>query len=229
VVGAASMPPVDGAATRAPPAKTAGAPAEVAAAAASDSKVLRSAAGIAEKLAQDKTDEGELPPPSDAVDSLKGAPLDVDLNRKFVPSPEDWRDETIYSVVLDRFNKGEGAKPHGDPKSGTSRHGGNLRGVIERLAYIKASGVTTILLSPVTMSVPEAYHGYAPIHFLAVDPRLGSMADLKELVTKAHELDLRVGLDWVINHSGPVFEYADGKTQWTGDGKPGPIDWTRPL
>jgi glycosidase len=67
------------------------------------------------------------------------------------------------------------------------------------------------------------------VHFLAVDPRLGSMADLQELVAKAHALGLRVGLDWVINHAGPVFEYADGKTQWTGDGKPGPVEWTRSL
>jgi len=224
-VGAASMPPLDGAATRAPPAK----PAEVEAAAKSDSKTLRSAAGIAEKLAQDKSDDGELPPPSDAVDSLAAASLDIDPSLAHHPSPEDWRDETIYSVVLDRFNKGEGAKPLGDPENGSSRHGGNLRGVIDKLDYIKASGVTTILLSPVTMSIPEAYHGYAPVHFLAVDPRLGSMADLKELVSKAHSMGLRVGLDWVINHAGPVFEYADGKTQWTGDNKPGPIEWTRTL
>lgn len=221
-VGAASMPPADGAATRAPPA-------EVKAAATSDSKALRSAAATAEKLAQDKQDDGELPPPSDAVDSLAQASLDIDPSRAHHPSPEDWRDETIYSVVLDRFNKGEGDKPFGDPKSGLSRHGGNLRGVIDKLAYIKKSGVTTILLSPVTMSVPEAYHGYAPVHFLAVDPRLGTMADLKELVAKAHAMGLRVGLDWVINHSGPVFEYADGKTQWTGDNKPGPVEWTRTL
>jgi glycosidase len=229
VVGAASMPPVAGVETRAPPAKAAATPAAVEAAAASDSEVLRSAAGIAEGLKQDKTDDGELPPPSDAVDSLKDASLEIDPNRAHHPSPEDWRDETLYSVVVDRFNKGEGAMPLGDPKSGVSRHGGNLRGLIEKLDYIKESGVTAILVSPLTMSIPEAYHGYAPVHFLAVDPRFGTMADFKELVAKAHKLGIRVGLDWVINHSGPVFEYADGKTQWTGDGKPGPVRWIRKI
>ena len=237
VVGAASMPPVDGAATRAPPAgaeaaapaKTGAKPAEVEAAASSASPALRSAAKIADGLAQDKTDDGELPPPSDAVDSLAAASLEIDPSRAHHPSPEDWRDETLYSVVVDRFNKGEGAKPFGDPKSGLSRHGGNLRGLIDKLDYIKESGVTAILVSPLTMSIPEAYHGYAPVHFLAVDPRFGTMADFKELVAKAHKLGIRVGLDWVVNHSGPVFEYADGKTQWTGDGKPGAVDWIRKL
>ena len=237
-VGAASMPPVDAAASRAPPVTnvangaTAVAPVKTAATAdapASGSKLLQTAAQIADGLKQDKKDDGELPPPSDAVDSLAKASLDVDPSRKHLASPADWRDETLYSVVLDRFNKGADAKPFGDPKDGSSRHGGNIRGVTEKLDYIKKSGVTTILISPVTMSIPEAYHGYAPVHFLAVDPRFGTMADFKELVAKAHEKGLRVVLDWVINHSGPVFEYSDGKTQWTGDNKSGPVTWTRDL
>ncbi len=239
-VGAASMPPIDGAAARAPPA-AAGNGAAVAAAAptkaetkpvdvpASGSKLIQTATKIADGLHQEKTDEGELPPPSDAVDSLASASLAIDPSRPHLASPADWRDETLYSVVLDRFNQGANAKPFGDPKSGNSRHGGNIRGVIDKLDYIKESGVTTLLISPVTMSTPEAYHGYAPVHFLAVDPHFGSMADFKELVAKAHAKGLRVVLDWVINHSGPVFEYSDGKTQWTGDNKPGPIEWTRTL
>ena len=234
-IGAASMPPIGNAASRAPPAGVTSAvsPAKADAkgvdAPETGSKLLQSAAKIADGLKQDKTDDGELPPPSDSVDSLAEASLDIDPSRARHPSPEDWRDETLYSVVLDRFSKGEGARPLGDPKSGVSRHGGNLRGLIDRLAYIKASGVTSILVSPLTMSIPEAYHGYAPIHFLAVDPRFGTMADFKELVAKAHAMGIRIGLDWVINHSGPVFEYSDGKTQWTGDNKPGPVTWTRKL
>ncbi|MDE2490954.1 MAG: hypothetical protein KGM24_08900, partial [Elusimicrobia bacterium] len=174
-------------------------------------------------------DDGGLQPPADAVDSIAQATLGVDPARRYRASPEDWRDELIYSVFLDRFARGAGAAPWGDQKSGVSRQGGNLRGVIDRLDYIRESGATTILLSPVTMTVSAAYHGYAPVHFLAVDPHLGSLTDLKELVAKAHEKGLRVVLDWVINHAGPVFEYSDGKTQWIGDDKPGPITWTRLL
>ncbi|HEX4048355.1 MAG TPA: alpha-amylase family glycosyl hydrolase, partial [Elusimicrobiota bacterium] len=224
--GAASMPPVAAASPRGPPAaaeETAGA------AHASGAKALRTAAAVAERLNPAAPDAGELPPPSDAVDSLAQAALKLEPGRAHYPSPEDWRDETLYSIFLDRFNKGAGGSPVGDPASGLTRHGGNIRGVIDKLDYLKESGVTTLLISPVAMTVPEAYHGYAPVHFLAVDPHLGSMADFKELVAKAHAKGLRVVLDWVINHAGPVFEYADGKTQWTGDNAPGPIEWTRTL
>lgn len=244
-VGAASMPPLAGAASMPPvsnnPVKTAPSDADPLAPKAAGAKTYdpsplsgSKAGRLAQKVAAffrvDKNAaNGELPPPADAVDSLAKAPLDVDPSRSYLASPDDWRDETLYPIVVDRFNRGEGAKPYGDPKSGVSRHGGNLRGVIEKLDYIAGSGATTIIVSPLTMSVPEAYHGYAPVHFLAVDPHFGTMADFKELVAKAHAKGLRVVLDWVVNHSGPVFEYSDGKTQWTGDGKPGPVEWTRTL
>ncbi|MFI5361280.1 MAG: alpha-amylase family glycosyl hydrolase [Elusimicrobiota bacterium] len=196
---------------------------------ASDSQLLRSAQAVADGLTQEKKDDGELPPPSDALDSLAQATLEVDPSRSYHASPDDWRDESVYSVLLDRFNKSENAKPYGDAKNGLTRHGGDIRGLIEKLDYIEAGGWTTILVSPVTMTIPEAYHGYAAVHFLSTDPRLGTMADFKELVAKAHARNIRVVLDWLVNHTGPVFEYADGKTQWTGDGKPGPVEWTRKL
>lgn len=188
---------------------------------------LRLAAKLSQALFPETKPEPQLP--ADTPSSLAQASLDIDPARAYQTSPEDWRDETLYSIVMDRFAKSADAHPVGDPKNGLTRHGGDLRGVIEKLDYIKESGVTTLLISPLTMTVPEAYHGYAPVHFLAVDPHLGTMADFKELVAKAHEKGLRVVLDWVINHSGPVFEYADGKTQWTGDGKPGEVEWTNPL
>lgn len=233
-VGAASMPPV-----AANPVATAPNAADPLAPKSAGAKqyatpAAAKAAAAAEKLASQLRAKpyegnGELPPPPDAVDSLQQATLDVDPSRAYHPSPEDWRDETVYPIVVDRFARGEGAKPYGDPQSGVSRHGGNIRGVIDKLDYIKESGATTIIVSPLTMTVPDAYHGYAPVHFLAIDPHLGTMADFKELVAKAHAKGLRVVLDWVVNHAGPVFEYSDGKTQWTGDGKRGPVDWVRPL
>jgi len=235
VVGAASMPPVQNPVATAPSRADPLAPKPAGAKAYDPAPLSASKTGrLAQKIAAffrvDKNaGNGELPPPPDAVDSLAQAPLDVDPSRAYRASPEDWRDETLYPIVVDRFNKGEGAKPYGDPKNGVTRHGGNIRGVIDKLDYIAGSGATTIIVSPLTMSIPEAYHGYAPVHFLAVDPHFGTMADFKELVAKAHAKGLRVVLDWVINHSGPVFEYSDGKTQWTGDGKSGPVVWTRPL
>jgi glycosidase len=239
VEGAASKPPVEGAASRPPAGASASRPAVGAASRpeldGSASRPAARAAALARRIADRlswkdvEKDPGFLPPPADALDSLEQANLDVDPSRDYRASPEDWRDELIYSVFLDRFSRGAPDKTFGDPESGVSRQGGNLRGVIDRLDYIKGTGATTILLSPVTMTTPQTYHGYAPVHFLAVDPYLGTMADFKELVARAHAKGLRVVLDWVINHAGPVFEYADGKTQWTGDDEPGPVEWTYPL
>ncbi|MDO8756457.1 MAG: alpha-amylase family glycosyl hydrolase, partial [Elusimicrobiota bacterium] len=77
---------------------------------------------------------------------------------------------------------------------------------------------------------PDSYHGYAPVHLMAIDPHLGTMADFKELVAEAHKRGLKVVLDWVLNHSGPVFEYKEG-SQWRGlDGQPKEIgEWTETL
>lgn len=232
VIGAASMPPVVGAASMPPVAKPGATAAKTAGDKVAEPSSDTKAGRLAKKMAgwfKTKASDGELPAPPDAVDSLSAATLDLDPARVYHPSPEDWRDETLYPIVVDRFNKGKGAKPFGDPASGVSRHGGNIRGVIDKLDYIKGSGATTIIVSPLTMTVPEAYHGYAPVHFLAIDPHFGTMADFQELVAKAHAKGLRVVLDWVVNHAGPVFEYSDGKTQWTGDGERGPVEWVRTL
>lgn len=157
--------------------------------------------------------------PADAPKSLAETSLAIDPARKYTASPEDWRDEVMYSVFLDRFARGPDAKPMGDPKSGNTRHGGDLRGLISKLDYIQGSGVTTIVLNPVVLGIPEAYHGYAPLHLLAVDPQLGTMADFKELVQKAHQRGLKVVFDLLINHVGPVFEYKDG-SGWRGLDQP---------
>jgi len=162
---------------------------------------------------------GEAVFPADAPNTLAEASLDIDSNRKYYPSPEDWRDEIFYSVFLDRFSRGPGAKPLGDPKSGTSRHGGNLKGLTNKLDYLEALGVTAILLNPVILGLPEAYHGYAPLHLLAVEPYLGTMADFKTFVKGSHKRGLLVVFDILINHMGPIFEYKDG-SRWRGMDEP---------
>ncbi len=165
-----------------------------------------------------------------APDTIAETSLIPEAGRVYHPSPEDWRDESFYFAFLDRFARSGPGRPVGRPNEAGSRHGGNIRGVIEKLDYLKGVGATTLMISPVTQTLPDSYHGYAPVHMMAVDPHLGTMDDLKELVREAHKRGIRIVLDLVINHAGPVFEYENG-SGWVDMDKPAkPIgEWTHPL
>lgn len=118
----------------------------------------------------------------------------------------------MYSILVDRFNRGSGAlPPRGNPSHSNTLHGGNIRGVHDQLDYLSDLGVTTLWITPVTENPPGplSYHGYAPRNFLDVDPARGSMADLRSLVNEAHCKGIRVVLDFVANHTCHAFEYDD--------------------
>jgi len=115
----------------------------------------------------------------------------------------DWRDEAIYMVMTDRFKNGD---PSNDLDSIPGKpdwwQGGDLQGVIDELDYIKGLGMTAIWITPVAEQMGEGYHGYWTRDPYKVDPHLGNMSTLQELVRKAHEKKLKVVLDVVINHLG---------------------------
>lgn len=169
-----------------------------------------------------------LEPPAGTPRTVAELNLSPEAGRKYFASPEDWRDEVVYSIMTDRFSRSKRGMPLGDPKSGTSRHGGDIKGVTSRMDYLKTLGVSAIVLSPVTMGIPEAYHGYAPTQLLAVDPHLGTMDDYKEMVREAHKRGIKVVLDLVANHTGPVFEYKDG-SKYQGQGRKEIGEWTELL
>ncbi|MFF3842595.1 alpha-amylase family glycosyl hydrolase [Streptomyces sp. NPDC001930] len=175
--------------------------------------------------------DGPAPEPG-APESLAETSLAKSAGRRYHPSPKDWRAEVLYSLVVDRFQAQPPAAVEGDPADGLSRHGGNLRGLSTRLDYIRELGGTAIHLTPVVLNGHGSYHGYAPRHLMAVDPRMGTMEDLRQLVSGAHDRGIRVVLDLVLNHAGPVFEYADGSNLWRGTEEPAEVDgeiWIRPL
>jgi len=112
--------------------------------------------------------------------------------------PPAWSEKAvIYQVFLDRFNPGKGAKWL-QTSDLTKPVGGTLRGVIEKLEYIKDLGFNTIWLSPIFAS--PSHHGYDISDYLRIEPRFGTEADLRELLAKAHAKGLRVLLDFVANH-----------------------------
>ncbi|TMD60686.1 MAG: alpha-amlyase [Chloroflexi bacterium] len=122
----------------------------------------------------------------------------------------DWRDQSIYFVMTDRFKNGD---PGNDLDSVAGRpgwwEGGDLQGIIDELGYIKSLGMTAIWITPVTEQTPGGYHGYWTLDFYKVDPHLGDLAKLKELVTKAHGMGLKIVLDVVINHTGYGHPWLD--------------------
>jgi len=131
-------------------------------------------------------------------------------------------DDVIYLIMVDRFANGDPTNdvPPGSPATANDRnnprayHGGDFRGIIDRLSYLKELGVTALWLTPWydnwngvhTCNKPWCpstyYHGYHTIDYYAVEDHFGDLATLQELIEKAHSLGLKVIQDQVANHVG---------------------------
>lgn len=158
--------------------------------------------------------------------------LDFTPRAAVFASPEDWRDQFIYQLLIDRFDNNDPDVPPFDPdkarrgrdrKQGSRFQGGNLRGVMRRLDYIRGLGCTTLWISPPfkqRRDDPGSYHGYGAQDFLAIDPRFGTTEDLVELVREAHKRGMYVVLDIVVNHAGDVFAYKQQDTPYPQQGTP---------
>lgn len=127
--------------------------------------------------------------------------------------------DVMYLIMPDRFADGD---PYNDspPQSpGTfdrskprAYHGGDLRGIQQHLGYLHDLGVTTIWINPIYDNdnhSPDSYHGYSATDFYAVDEHLGTLQDYQHLVSDAHKLGMKVVLDIVVNHCGPLHPWVD--------------------
>ncbi len=175
---------------------------------------------------------------SDAPRSLADA--DFGPRGDVFPSPSDWRDQFICQLLLDRFDNNEPKpKPYNPENAPRGRdvqeswkfQGGNLKGIIRRLDYIRNLGCTAIWISPPfkqRQDDPGSYHGYGIQDFLAVDPRFGTLEDLQKLVKEAHSRGMYVILDIVINHAADCFTYkGEGAHDFKVDGQHEFGDWHR--
>lgn len=105
----------------------------------------------------------------------------------------------IYQIFPDRFSPGSGRAWNVASRL-SDIYGGTLRGVIDHLDYIAGLGFTAIWLNP--FFPDDTHHGYHATDYFAVNPRLGTIDDARELVDKAHERGIRLLLDFVGNHWG---------------------------
>ena len=142
-----------------------------------------------------------------------------------------WNGATIYFLLIDRFRNGDPANDHalgraGDGAPLRSFEGGDLAGVRQQIeaGWFDSLGVTAIWMTPfveqIHGSVDEGtgrtygYHGYWTRDWTAVDPALGTLDDLRAVVAAAHRHGIRVLMDAVINHTGPVTAQDPA---WPGD------------
>ncbi|NUO92842.1 MAG: pullulanase-type alpha-1,6-glucosidase [Dermatophilaceae bacterium] len=139
--------------------------------------------------------------------------------------------ERFYFVMADRFANGDPSNDRGgltgsrletgfDPTDAGFFHGGDLKGISQRLDYIKGLGTTAIWLTPSFKNRPvqgsgsdasAGYHGYWVTDFTRIDPHLGTNADMKALISAAHAKGMKVYFDIITNHTADVVDYDGGQ------------------
>ncbi|CAJ1760810.1 Trehalose-6-phosphate hydrolase [Aeromonas jandaei] len=99
-----------------------------------------------------------------------------------------WQSAVIYQIYPKSFQD-SGARGTGD-----------LKGIMARLDYLKTLGVDALWLTPVYVS-PQVDNGYDIADYYAIDPAYGTMADFEALLAAAHEREIRIVMDIVVNHT----------------------------
>jgi len=122
----------------------------------------------------------------------------------------DWvRDAVFYQVFPDRFARSGRVDPPGPfeawdaPPTAHGFKGGDLYGIVGRLDYLQALGVTALYLNPIFASASN--HRYHTYDYYAVDPLLGGNEAFRELLDAAHARGMRVVIDGVFNHASRGF------------------------
>lgn len=96
---------------------------------------------------------------------------------------------------------------YGDGEWSNEIYGGDLKGITERIDYLKALGVNVIYLNPVFWSISN--HRYDAVDYTEIDPILGTLGDFEELVAIAEANDMHIILDGVFNHVSDDSIYFD--------------------
>lgn len=134
---------------------------------------------------------------------------------KYTRSPDNHLDLRIYHLMTDRFavdpEKAPGREWDQHCRPISESHGGTWREAKQRIRYVAEMGFNTVLLSaPFWNAHDAAYHYYWPVDLTLLDPRQGTLQELRELVDECHRLGLYVMVDYIYNHlSRPVDASAE--------------------
>ena len=146
---------------------------------------------------------------------------ELNVNTKEVPFV--WEAANVYFLLTDRFNNGN---PENDinfertKETGKLRSfmGGDIKGITKKIkdGYFNDLGVNAIWFSPVFEQIHGAvdegtgntygFHGYWIKDWTSLEPNFGTEEDLNELIETGHKHGIRILLDVIINHTGPVTE-----------------------
>ncbi|MGN1401476.1 MAG: alpha-amylase family glycosyl hydrolase [Bacillus sp. (in: firmicutes)] len=128
-----------------------------------------------------------------------------------------WEDETIYQISVDRFFNGDSGNDFTvDVRKQDVYNGGDFKGIMDKLDYIKDMGFTVISLSPVFDNEENGYHGHWVTDFYNTEEHFGTIDEFKELVDQAHKRDLRVIVEFVVDEVGKTHEWVSdpAKEDW---------------
>jgi alpha-amylase len=138
-------------------------------------------------------------------------------------APFVWEAASIYFLMTDRFNNGDKSNDINFDRNKTAGklrgfEGGDIKGITKKIeeGYFDKLGINAIWFTPIVEQIHDAvdegtglsygFHGYWAKDWTALDPNFGTKEDLANLVKKAHAHGIRIILDGVINHTGPVTE-----------------------
>ncbi len=136
-------------------------------------------------------------------------------------TPFIWEAANVYFLLTDRFNNGDQTNDitlNRTKETGKLRgfEGGDIQGIIQKIesGYFTDLGINAIWFSPVMEQIHDSvdegtgntygFHGYWTKDWTKIDPNFGTHEDLKLLIDTAHKKGIRILLDVVLNHTGPV-------------------------
>lgn len=142
---------------------------------------------------------------------------------KTEPKEFVWEGANVYFLLTDRFNNGDTSNDvNFDRTAETGKLrgfvGGDIKGITQKIkeGYFTDLGINAIWMTPIVEQIhggtdegtgmSYGYHGYWAKDWTKIDPNYGTTEELKELVDLAHKNGIRILLDAVINHTGPVTE-----------------------
>lgn len=137
--------------------------------------------------------------------------------------PFVWEAANVYFMLTDRFNNGNTANDAvldrtKEPAKLRGFMGGDMAGITQKIeeGYFDKLGINAIWFSPVLEQIHDstdegtgntyAFHGYWTKDWTSFDPNFGTASDFKELIDTAHKHGIRILMDVVMNHTGPVTE-----------------------